>query len=415
MRLLFLFILISSLIEGLPAETPTASSEDMPEYEVTVTSGGIDRKNTIVSLYLPAEFSPGTYYMVDENGKRHALQVDERNQGWFILEELPRYETRRLFLSPDNMSSFSQNSMIRQMDDRTIAFYAHDNEVLRFWIRPGELPDGVDSVYKRAGYIHPVRTPYGVIVTQDYAEVHPHHHGIWAAWTDVEIGERKSDFWNVGKGLGTVEFDSLNDSWEGIIQSGLRSKHRYVDLSSGVQISVLAEEWTVRVYNISNDYHVFDVAIIQSAITSQPMILPVYRYGGLGFRGHEDWEGEDKAFFITSEGRGRTDGYGTRGRWCHIGGYTGGKLAGISIFDHPGNFRHPQPMHIHATRTFFNFAPVHLGEMRIEAGSPYRMQYRFVIYDGEPDTVELDRMWMDYAYPPSATMTRTGKKEILQE
>jgi hypothetical protein len=380
-------------------------SGNNPEYEVTISAGAIDRYNSIVSFYVPPEIPYGTYLLQDEYRNYTVLQVDRYNVGWLIIDELSRYELRRFTFSPDRYLE-SDNLPVRQLSENgRISFRVNDNDVLSYYVRKSSPPGNVDSVYARAGYIHPVRTPGGVIVTQDYAEVHPHHHGIWTAWTNVEFEGRKPDFWNVGKETGSVIFESLDETWEGAVQSGFVSRHRYVDLTAPEPVTALYEKWEVRLYNIGGDYHIFDIAVTQSTAGSGTFILPEYDYGGMGFRGPEDWEGEENAFFLTSEGRTRQDGHGTRARWCHIGGMTGGRLAGVAIFDHPSNFRHPQPLHIHPRRTFFNYAAVKLGEMRIEPGMPYRMQYRYVVYDGEPDPQMLDRLWIDYAYPPAISIT----------
>ena len=50
----------------------------------------------------------------------------------------------------------------------------------------------------RGGYLHPVLTPAGRTVTDDYPIDHKHHHGIWNAWTSTEYEGRKPDFWNMG-------------------------------------------------------------------------------------------------------------------------------------------------------------------------------------------------------------------------
>ncbi len=142
---------------------------------------------------------------------------------------------------------------------------------------------------------------------------------------------------------------------------------------------------------------------MQSANTAQPLILPEYHYGGVGFRAHADWANPDSINFLTSEGLGR-EANETRPNWVHAGGYTDGDLAGITMMDHPSNFRFPQPVRIHPSHPYFVYAPQQLGEMRIEPGSPYIAQYRFVTYDGEPNPEELNRIWNDYAYPPAVTV-----------
>jgi hypothetical protein len=379
-------------------------------YEIIVYSGAVDRKNTIVSFYVPTDFIPGSYRMVSDSNDPVYLQVDERNIGTFIIAELPRGEIKRYLLTTDQQIKNDDVKVVHMIDDLKVTYRINDNDIISYYHNESPLPEGIDTLYTRAGYIHPVRSPSGVILTQDFAEVHPHHYGIWSSWTNVEFNGRRPDFWNVGKETGYVEFESLDETWEGYVHAGLRSRHKYIDFTLGRQITALNEQWEVRVFNISGKYHIFDITVIQTANSSMPVVLPEHEYGGVGFRGHEDWEGRENAFFLTSEGKTRTDAHGTRARWCHIGGYTGSQLAGIAILDHPGNFRHPQPVHVHQTRAFFNYAVIKYGEMVIEPGIPYRMKYRFITYDGEPDPAELDRLWMDFAYPPSITIIKKDQE-----
>lgn len=117
----------------------------------------------------------------------------------------------------------------------------------------------------------------------------------------------------------------------------------------------------------------------------------------------ELWDDPGNMTFLTSDGLGR-DGNATRPSWTHIGGVSDGKLAGITVMDHPENFRYPQPVRIHPDEPYFVYAPTQLGEMRIEPGSPYVARYRYVTYDGEPNPDELNRLWNDYTYPPDVTV-----------
>jgi len=399
--LLLLRITVSYALMIHPAEKP--------QFEVTVEAGAFDRINSIITFTIPYEMESGLYKMVDKENNDVMVQVDDKNQGTFIVDNLPRNEKRRYVLTAESLVVMNDTMVYHRIDNNKISFFVNDNEVLSYIHNAYPAPYGVDSIYTRAGYLHPVRTPSGVILTQEFAEVHPHHYGIWSAWTNVEFQDRTPDFWNVGKETGRVEFESLATVWEGTVHGGFLSRHRYVDLTSSTPVTALNEAWKVHLYNIDDMYHIFDIEITQTANTNHPVYLPEYEYGGVGFRGHDDWEGEENAYFLTSEGKTRENGHGTRARWCHIGGSTGDHLAGIAILDHPGNFRHPQPMYIHSHRTFFNFAAVQQGDMVIQPGSPYHLQYRFITYDGEPDPREIDRLWNDYAYPPSISITRINE------
>lgn len=275
---------------------------------------------------------------------------------------------------------------------------------------PGDLPrPDIKPAFRRGGYLHPIFTPSGRLVTDDFPANHVHHHGVWWAWTNTEFDGRKPDFWNVGDGKGRVEFVELDDTWGGPVHGGFRARHRFVDLTAAEPVTVLNEAWEVRMYTPTNSlglglsasYWMFDLVSNQECATTNALKLPEYRYGGIGIRGNWAWNGKDKAMFLTSEGEtDREKGHATRGRWCDMGGLVDGKRVGIAILCHPDNFRAPQPMRIHPTEPFFNFAPQQAGDMEIKPGDKFVSRYRFVVHDGPPDKAELDRLWNDYAHPP---------------
>src|SRR6185312_13814605 len=79
------------------------------------------------------------------------------------------------------------------------------HSVLSYQAQPDGLPSpGIKPIFLRGGYLHPVYTPSGRIVTDDYPSDHFHHHGIWFAWTKTEFEGRHPDFWNMGDGTGRV-------------------------------------------------------------------------------------------------------------------------------------------------------------------------------------------------------------------
>ena len=95
----------------------------------------------------------------------------------------------------------------------------------------------------------------------------------------------------------------------------------------------------------------------------------------------------------------------SRARWCDIGGLGDGRRAGTVIMNHPGNFRFPLPIRAHPTEPFFCYAPSQLGDWAIKPGEIYLARYRFVVHDGPPDAVEMNRLWNDYATPPTVTVS----------
>lgn len=396
-----LFGLVSSILGA-------GSDAAAQEYAITISAGGFDRIGTPVSFNLPEAVEPGVYRMTAKGGNSVFLQVDDRNRGWFLLGNLPAGSSREYRMASEAISPAPSDSAVtREVQPTTISFRTGGQEILSYFHGLNEVPADVDERYHRGGYIHPVYSPGGVVLTDHLHPSHPHHSGIWSAWTNTIFQGRTPDFWNVHLNTGRVDqAGGLQAEWEGPVHAGFRAKHHFIDLSGGDPLVALNEQWEVTIYRTPGQaaYRMFDLVVTQTVNTGEPLLLPEYRYGGVGFRGHADWDGVENTTFLTSEGLGR-DGHGTRTRWTHVGGRTNGRLAGIAILGHPENFRHPQTVRIHPEEPFFNFAPSQLGEMSIQPGTPYVARYRYVTYDGEPDPSQIDRLWSDYAYPPGVTVS----------
>lgn len=378
------------------------------QYKVTVSAGVFDRIETVVAFPFPENIEQGVYQLSDPSGNSTFLQVDENATGWFVLDSLHAGSSRTYSLSTESKKETeSEIRVSHTFDENTISFQTANKDVLSYYYRDNNPPESLDDRYKRGGYIHPVYSPDGVELTSHLnIDHHPHHLGIWSAWTRTEFQGRTPDFWNFHDNTGNVQVgDSLLATWEGPVHAGFKNDHFFVDHSSSKPVVALNEQWKVRIYPASerSAYLIFDLIITQTANTGNPLHLPEYHYGGLGFRGHADWDDPENVSLLTSSGSGR-NGNATRVRWSHIGGLVNSKLAGITMMDHLENFRHPQPIRIHPDIPYYNFAPTQLGEMSIEPGSPYIARYRFVTYDGKPDADELNRLWSDYAYPPGVTV-----------
>src|ERR1043166_7455351 len=162
-------------------------------------------------------------------------------------------------------------------------------KIFEYQAEAGRLPRAnIKPAFLRGGFIHPIFTPAGKIISDSYATNHLHQHGIWFAWTKTEFEGRQPDFWNMGEGKGKVEFVAVDKIWSGATEGGFVARHRYIDLASGQPKPVLNETWEVKVYKgpgRSPSANMFDLICTQECATTNRLKLPQYYYGGLGFRG----------------------------------------------------------------------------------------------------------------------------------
>jgi hypothetical protein len=294
-------------------------------------------------------------------------------------------------------STAADPAVTAKREGQQIVFRAGEREVLRYQAEPGDFPRAeIKEAYRRSGYLHPIYTPAGRLVTDDFPTNHLHHHGIWMPWTKTEFEGRAPDFWNMGDGKGRVEFVGVDQVWEKDGRAGFTARHQFVDLIAQPPKVALHETWEIAVSAAGDTppRHVIDFTSTQTCATDAPLKLPKYLYGGFGFRGNWAWNGAGNCRVLTSEGESdRNKANESRCKWCWVGGTVDGQTAGVTILCHPDNYRFPQPMRLHPGEPFFCYAPQQLGEMEIKPGAAYVSRYRIIVADGEPAREQAEGWW----------------------
>lgn len=250
--------------------------------------------------------------------------------------------------------------------------------------------------YGRSGFIHPVYTPSGRVVTDDFPSDHLHQHGLMFAWTSARIGGQPVDFWNSAQRTGRVKHARTIRASE----NALTVELHHLDDTAQLPRLVLRETWHIeRVPHESMS--VFDLVSTQHCVMDRPLKIAEYHYGAMCVRGAAEWIGGG-ATMRTSEGKGRADGNHTRPHWVAMYGEVDGAQCGIAAMGHPENFRAPQPVRLHPQMPYFCFAPMVAGEFNIAPGEPYVSRFRFVAFDGPPQPEQLDALWRDFGNKPVA-------------
>ncbi len=417
-----------ALVPGLAATTSLLAAD----YKIVVAPADFDRAAEVVTVALPAD-APKPAVLRDAGNQTLSLQVDEKGNGTFFIaaQKAGQSLTYSLVAAPPKISGnvvADNSTAIGTNTTSTSPVTANVSAGVEVTKEPGRLRlavnsqpvfyyqmdlekpprDGVDPKFLRGAFLHPVYSPAGKLVTDDYPTDHFHHHGIWVVWTDTLFEGRNPDFWNMGQANGgTVEFVALDKSWSGPVAGGFEARHRFVDRMVQPAVTVLDERWQVTLYAAEDvNARVFDLAFTHTAATSDPLTLVTYRYGGLGVRGAAEWLDKANCVVLNSEGlTDRVKSEYQRAKWYFMGGKVGGALAGIAILDHPDNFRAPQPVWMNADQPFFCYAPEQLGDFQITKDKPYAAHYRFVVVDGPPDAKFLEACWQGYAHPGVATVT----------
>lgn len=295
-------------------------------------------------------------------------------------------------------------------DDEKLVLLRDKQKVLQYNHSTVYPPAGIDDIYKRSGFIHPLWSPSGQVLTRIQPDDHYHHYGIWGPWTKTTFEGRHVDFWNLGSGQGTVRFAGFISTIQGPVFSGFHAKQEHVDFSAkGPDKVALNEVLGVRVWCLKNEnVWIWDYTSQLNCASSSPIVLDAYRYGGgIGFRAVESWTQENVNVF-TSTGKTRKDADGTKAMWCYVSGKSAdGERSGILFLSHPENREHPEPMRVWPENAnndrgdmFFEFCPIRHKNWKLIPGQNYVLKYRMLVYDGEIDPETAERIWRDFAYPP---------------
>jgi hypothetical protein len=386
MRFLALLLLLTS---ALSAQT------------ITIAPAPVDRAALTVEFKTP-EGSAKIARATKKDGDILPIQADEDGKACLVVGFLPAGEALTLNLAA-NAGQSAEVVRVRPGNDG-LSLSAEGKEVLNFRTDKDKVPRAdIPATILRAGYLHPVRSPSGAIVTGDYPSNHAHHHGIWTPFTKAVFQGRTTDFWNMQSKKGEEQLRAVGRLWAGEVHGGFEAELRMTDLSGPVPVDALIDRWSVKAYAIkgpAKPMHVFDLTTTQTCATSDPLELPEYHYGSFGLRGSEEWNGKEGARFLTSEGiTDRKKGDGTRARWCYLGGKTSAGISGTAVLGHPDNFRFPMPLRLHPDMPYFSIVPQKLGAFSIQPGKPYVTRYRFIVTDGEPDAKLFEDCWNSLAHP----------------
>lgn len=412
-------LLCTAILSALAFGEPPDQTGSEPLL-IEVDAGKHERINTPISFPVPpAFFKARTIGLNDvESGVPVPLQIVEgQPRSAMAVVNLPAGSKRRFRLSSE--ANGVKPSVGVKRESGAVTALVEGKPVWTYQSAIARPPAGIDPVYARSGFLHPMRTPAGKVVTDDFAADHPHQHGLFFAWTKTTFRGKAMNFWDQLQKTASVRNDLGSPDWAGGEASPvLLFMLKHEDITSGPEKAapVLEERWTLTTYPQASPF-LIDFESTQNAAGTDPLVINAYHYGGLGFRGNIAWfdpevKGEDppdpsrsgESDFLTSEGKTRADGNHARPKWLDLYGKVNGQFAGIAILQHPSNFRFPQPVRLHPNKPYFSVAPAVLGGFTIEQGTPYVSKYRIVLHDGKPDPRELDRLWNDYGEPPSVRL-----------
>ncbi|MFK7923893.1 MAG: DUF6807 family protein [Bacteroidia bacterium] len=295
--------------------------------------------------------------------------------------------------------------------DEGITLSLQGKKILRYHLVTQYPADSLPDYYQRSGFIHPLYTPAGNVLTEGFPEGHVHQHGLFFALVNTQFRGKFTDFWNQHKETGTIRAVEISKQFSNDTHTGFESVQEHLALQDGDTIVALRERWEVSATQ-RGSFNVVDFHSYLYPAGTDSIIARKYLYGGFGFRANEEWndhhfkqvEGAEvnyigkvgKGGFLSSEGKGRIEANHSRPEWLSFHGQVGGDSVGVVVMGHPDNFRFPQPVRTHPVMPYFSISPMVLDSFILRPGDTLVSKYRILTHDGSPNVEAIEAEWKRY-------------------
>ncbi|QIA07441.1 DUF6807 family protein [Draconibacterium halophilum] len=173
------------VLSALILITQTLFAQQILKFSVEFTE---DRINTPVSVplnrvnYNTDNGTLALYEIINDKETALPCQLETGHSArlWFLLnDETPKGTVRDFILKTEEKTATENAAVSLKKDSEDLCFQVGDKTILKYRHAVTLPPKGVDPLYKRSGYIHPLTSPGGKVLTRIQAPDHYHHYGIW--------------------------------------------------------------------------------------------------------------------------------------------------------------------------------------------------------------------------------------------
>lgn len=393
-----------------------SSAQNLAKFNIKIEKERIDAPVSVSIDGINYNIDKGNlalYEITKEGEAAVPSQIESGHSAnlWFILKGVSEKNSVRNFIFKlEEKEHAEQATILLKKDHKDLSLQANKKTILNYRFATTFPPEDVNPLFQRSGFIHPLTSPGGKVLTRIQAPDHYHHYGIWGPWTKTHIDDRAVDFWNLLSGEGTVKFAGFLSETEGAVFSGFQALQQHVDFGAkGKDQIAMNEILDVRAWNVGEKVWVVDYTTSINSPLKNGIMLDAYRYGGgIGWRATEDWH-KDNCTVLTSDNKTRKDADGSFARWCMVEGESEVKegRSGILFLSHPSNRMHPEPMRVWPLDAnggrgdmYFEFVPIRHDDWKLEPKQTYTLKYRMVIFDGKIDAKKAEMYWNSFASNP---------------
>jgi hypothetical protein len=259
-----------------------------------------------------------------------------------------------------------------------------------------------EGKYPRAHYLHPVYNLDGNVLTEDFPRDHLHHRGVFWAWHQLWLGERKlGDGWACQDFAWDVQDVTTHD--EGPDRLTLKTrviwKSPQAKDDAGNLVPLVDERTAIHIHRAADDARKIDFEIRLLALQENMRLggsEDEKGYGGFSVRVRLP----EGVRFLGEKGEAEPQVTAVEaGRWLDISGPYGKDEAadGVTILEHPSLPGFPQPWILRGERSMQNPAFPGREPVTLSTETPLVLRYRLVIHRGAADPERIQNWFAEYA------------------
>lgn len=269
-------------------------------------------------------------------------------------------------------------------------------------------------------FLHPLRTSTGEQVTRSYptetvageSNDHQHHRGLWIGYGEIN----GLNFWENEFHYTSNPPQNFDPAKRGLVV--LRKIDRMANGGKSGEIRltldwigpdkkpILEEKRTVTFHAGNKKLRTIDFDFTLTA--KERADFADTKEGFFAIRLADSMTEKNGGLMTNSEGaQTEKNVWGKPANWVDYKGEVAGKKTGVAVFDHPGNYHHPERWHSRAYGLFAvnpwglkDFEPKTPGKggYSMATGDSLRFRYRVVIHPGDLTNKDIEQLYSTYIH-----------------
>ena len=255
--------------------------------------------------------------------------------------------------------------------------------------------------HTRAGFVHPLYGLDGEVLTESFPKDHRHHQGVFWAWHQLWVGDRKiGDPWVTKDHLVVVKEAEIVEQRAESATLDVHAEWTSTALDdSGASNALVAEQTRIRVFREQGD-----VQYIDFTIQLKPLVDDVRLGGSEDVKGYSGFTVRVKppTDMIIRDASGilADDAIQSTSAWSGVSGSFGVKgISGVAILSHPSLTQFP-PRWVLRHYGMQNVAYPGREPIALSAETPLVIRHRLVVHRGSTEQAHIANHQQVYEHTP---------------